>query len=254
MSRRFENRSVVVTGGAAGLGRAIALAFAGEGAELVLVDVDDAGLKETARLIAEAGGKSASTHRVDLADEAAIAAFAGEFLAAHPRLDVLVNNAGLAYGEISSSFETLSQAKWLRYFAINTVAPLLLAQALRPALAAAKGVILNQSSMAANTPATAYGVTKDALNAITYGIAQRFGADGIRANAVAPGLMITPAATEGLSQEIIDRISGMQALKQDGTPEDIARLHLFLASDDARFITGEVVACDGGNRQRGWRF
>lgn len=252
MKRRFENRTVLVTGGAAGLGSAIALVVASEGADLVLVDLDPVGLKETARQLGSLGA-STSSHTLDLADEQAIAGFASEFLPTRSRLDVLVNNAGLAYGEISSSFETLSQAKWLRYFAINTVAPLLLAQALRPALAQARGTVINQSSMAANTPATAYGVTKDALNAMTYGMAQRFGLGGIRANAVAPGLMVTPAAIDGLSKEVIERIGRMQALKQDGTPEDIARLQHFLASADARFITGEVIGCDGGNRQRGWR-
>lgn len=227
--------------------------FAGEGAEVILVDVDQRGMQTAVRELERLGART-SAHRVDLADEEAIAAFASEFLAVYPKLDVLVNNAGLAYGEISQSFETLSQAKWLRCFAINTVAPLLLVQALRPALAAARGVILNQSSMAANVPATAYGVTKDALNAITYGMAHRFGGDGIRAVAVAPGLMETPAATQGLTSEVIAGVRSLQVLARPGTPGDIARLHLFLASDDASFITGEVVSCDGGNARRGWRY
>lgn len=253
MGHRFEGKQVLVTGGAAGLGRAIAQAFAREGAELILVDIDEAGLAATAAEL-QAMGVECSTHRVDLAVESEIQAFGAKMAAAHDKLDVLVNNAGLAYGEISYAFEALSQDQWLRFFAINTVAPLLLAQALRPLLAKAKGVILNQSSMASNAPATAYGVTKAALNAMTFGMANRFAADGIRVNAVAPGIMETPANKAGLSDETYARIQAMQLLPLHGTAEDIANLHVFLASDEGRFINCEVVNCDAGNRVRGWRY
>ena len=126
---------------------------------LALVDIDEGGLAETAALLRECGGVC-EAQRVDLADEAQIRQFGVRLCRAHPRLDVLVNNAGLAYGEIASGFTDLSQEKWLRYFAINAVAPLLLGQAVRPALAAAKGNVINITSMASYMPATAYGVTK----------------------------------------------------------------------------------------------
>lgn len=253
MTKRFEGRCVVITGAAGGMGLALAEGFAREGAELVLLDIAEAGMAETAAAAQALGAKVAS-HRVDLSDEADLQAVAAQILQAHPRIDVLVNNAGLAYGEVATGFADLSQAKWLKFFAVNTVAPLLLAQALRPALAAAKGCVINQSSMASNVPGTAYGVTKAALNAMTFGMAHAFGADGVRVNAIEPGIMETPASKGSLPAENYAQIQGMQILKLHGTAQDIANLALFLGSDDARFITCEIVSCDAGSRLRGWRY
>ena len=252
MAKRFADRQVLITGAAGGMGRAFAQAFAREGAGLILTDLEQSGLEETASL-ARAVGAQCSTHRVNLAVEHEISEFADQVRSAHARLDVLVNNAGIAYGEVAKAFESLSQEKWLHYFNVNTVAPLLLAQALRPPIASARGVILNISSMASYVPATAYGVTKAALNAMTYGMAQVFGADGIRVNAIAPGIMETPASRANLTSETYNRVQSQQALKLHGTADDIAALGLFLASDEARFITCEIAHCDAGNRLRGWR-
>jgi 3-oxoacyl-[acyl-carrier protein] reductase len=252
MSKRFENKLVLITGAAGGLGLAFARRFAEEGASLALSDVDDNGLAQAAATLRAQGAKC-STHRVDLADDNEIQQFAAQLSAEHAQLDVLINNAGIAYGEVTHGFERLSQAKWLHYLSVNTVAPLLLAQALRAPLAKAHGVVLNVSSMASYVPATAYGVTKAALNAMTFGMANAFGAEGIRVNAIAPGMMETPAAVAGLPAGTLERMQSMQLLNVRGTPEDIAALAAFLASDDARFITCEVVSCDAGNRVRGWR-
>lgn len=252
MAKRFVDRQVLITGAAGGIGRAFALAFAAEGAGLILTDLDQPGLEETASL-ARAAGAGCSTHRVNLAAEPEILELADRVRGTHPKLDVLINNAGLAYGEVAHAFEKLSQEKWLHYFNVNTVAPLLLAQALRPLLASAQGVVLNLSSMASYVPATAYGVTKAALNAMTYGMAQVFAAEGIRVNAIAPGLMETPASKVHLPPGTQERIQGQQLLKLHGKAEDIASLGLFLASDEGRFIDCEIVHCDAGNRLRGWR-
>ncbi|MDP9140832.1 MAG: SDR family oxidoreductase [Pseudomonadota bacterium] len=252
MTLRFIDRRVLITGAAGGMGQAFARAFAAEGAALVLTDVDERGLQRLAAELHERGASCAS-HRVDLAVESEITAFGARICSEQPRLDVLINNAGLAYGEIAHGFLGLSQDKWMRYLSINTVAPLLLAQHLRTALANAKGVVLNISSMASYVPGTAYGVTKAALNAMTFAMAGAFGGDGIRVNGIAPGIMETPANKAQLPPEAYARIQGQQMLKLDGTAEDIAKLALFLASDDARFITNETVLCDAGSRIRGWR-
>jgi 3-oxoacyl-[acyl-carrier protein] reductase len=252
MAMRFANRRVMITGAGGGLGRALALGFAREGAGLILTDVDESGLRETASLTAKEGAVS-SSHRVDLAIEDDIKEFGAQICKAYPRIDVLYNNAGIAYGEINTGFETLSQEKWLRFLAINSIAPLILAQSIRPSLANAKGVILNQSSMASYVPASAYGVTKATLNSMTYGMAHVFAKDGIRVNGIAPGLMETPANKAALPAETYARVQSTQLLKLHGTAEDIVKLALFLASDEARFIDCEIISCDAGSSIRGWR-
>lgn len=253
MTNRFADKLVLITGAAGGMGQAFAQRFAGEGARLLLTDVDASGLEKTAAALRETGA-NCFTQRVDLSDENEIKQFAENVCAQHERLDVLINNAGIAYGEVAHGFAELSQEKWLRFLNVNTVSPLILAQALRPALAKGPGVILNITSMASYAPATAYGVTKAALNAMTFGMANTFGADGIRVNGIAPGVMETPAAVASLPPGTFERIQSMQLLnKLQGTADDIAVLAAFLASDDARFITNETILCDAGNRMRGWR-
>lgn len=252
MFKRFEEKHVLVTGAAGGLGLAFASAFGAEGATVALTDVSAEGLERAAEAL-RAQGTSCFIVPADLSLDSQISKLASEVSERCPRLDVLINNAGLAYGEIAHSFATLNQSQWLSYFAINTVAPLLLAKALRAPLAAAHGVVLNISSMASYMPGTAYGVTKAALNAMTYGMASAFGSDGIRVNAIAPGLMETPAARSNLPPGTFERIQAQQMLNLPGDARDVAELALFLASEAARFITCEVISCDAGNRMRGWR-
>lgn len=253
MADRFTGKTVLVTGSAGGLGRAYALAFAGEGATLILADINEAGMAESKAMI-EAIGGTASFHRVDMSNEADIVALGEAVLAAHDRLDVLINNAGLHLGEIARGFFGLGQAKWQHFFAVNTIGPLLLAEALRPALAKAKGVIINKSSMASYNPATAYGITKASLNVLTHAMAQQFGADEIRCVGIAPGLMETEAALGGVEASNWERLKAMQSVKRQGKADDIANLGLFLASDEGSFINNQIVLCDGGNQMRGFRF
>jgi 3-oxoacyl-[acyl-carrier protein] reductase len=252
MAREFAGKTVLVTGGAAGLGRAYALAFGARGAHLILADIAEAGMDESRALIEAAGG-TAECHRCDMSSEPDVEALGSTVCAGHDTLDVLINNAGLHLGEIARGFFGLGQAKWQHYFAVNTIGPLLLAEALRAPLAKAKGLIINKSSMASYNPATAYGITKASLNVFTHAMAIQFGADEIRCVAIAPGLIETPAAKTGVADDNWERLKAMQAVKRQGTPEDIANLGVFLASPEGSFINNQVILCDGGNQMRGFR-
>ncbi len=252
MSGKFAGKTVLITGGAAGLGRAYALAFGRERAHLIIADINEAGMAETKKLVEGVGG-TAEHHRCDMSSEADIQALGSTVCAAHPKLDVLINNAGLHMGEIARGFFGLGMQKWQRFFAVNTIGPLLLAEALRPSLAAAKGLIINKSSMASYQPQTAYGITKAGLNIFTHAMANQFGTDEIRCCAIAPGLMATEAAMEGVEEANWERLKAMQSVKRQGTAEDIANLGVFLASDEGSFINNQVILCDGGNQMRGFR-
>ena len=252
MAREFAGKIVLVTGGAAGLGRAYALAFGGKGAHLILADIAEPAMVETKALVESVGG-TAECHRCDLSSEPDILALGETVCASHDRLDVLINNAGLHAGEIARGFWGLGLAKWQHFFAVNTIGPMLLAEALRVPLAKAKGLIINKSSMASYNPATAYGITKASLNVFTHAMATQFGADEIRCVAIAPGLMETPAAKSGVADDNWERLKSMQAVKRQGTAEDIANLGVFLASNEGSFINNQVILCDGGNQMRGFR-
>ena len=249
----MDGKIVLVTGAANGLGREIATAFAEKGATLFLVDLAADQLGDVERSLRDKGIPVTAV-TADLSTEQGIAECAESFASTHDQLDVLVNNAGFAYGEIATDFFGLGMEKWQKFLALNTVAPLLIAEALRPQLAAANGLVINQSSMASYVPGTCYGVTKAALNAVTFGMASQLGGDGIRCVALAPGLMETQANRDALNDETTARLIGMQASpKRPGKPRDIANMALFLASDEGSFVNNTVLSVDAGNQIRGWR-
>ena len=252
MTGKFSGKTILVTGGAAGLGRAYAHAFGKEGGHLILADINEDGMASVKAEL-EALGGTAEWHRCDMSSEADINALGEAVCAAHPQLDVLINNAGLHLGEIARGFFGLGQAKWQHFYAVNVIGPLLLAEALREPLKAAKGLIINKSSMASYQPQTAYGITKASLNIFTHAMAAQFGQDDIRCVAIAPGLMETEAAQGGVEAENWERIKAMQSVKRQGTADDIANLGVFLASDEGSFINNQVILCDGGNAMRGFR-
>ncbi|TSA81788.1 SDR family oxidoreductase [Deinococcus detaillensis] len=253
-SQRFTGQTVIVTGAAHGFGRTIAHAFAGEGAAVWACDVNTEGLDETARLIQE-GSLTIQTRKVDVGDAAAVSAFMAEVVAETGRVDVLVNNAGGVRGQVGRPIEEISAPDWQAIFAVNVDGAFFFAQAAAPHMKAQKsGRIINISSGAglgiSLTGIQAYASAKAAQIGLTRQLAHELGAWGITVNNVAPGFVRSNPTTERQwesygeegQRKLIDGI----ALKRLGTPEDIANAVLFFASDQAGWVTGQVLSVDGG--------
>lgn len=244
----LAGRRVAITGAGAGIGRAMALAFAGQGARLVLNDLDASALGSVEAEVRELGAEVVSTSGsiVDNRPRDAFFTAAGD---AFGGVDVLVNNAG-----ISMNVPTLELKRddWERCLDINLTVPFLCAQAVVPAMSAARrGVILNLASMygvVAAPERLAYCATKSALAMMTKVMAIEWAERGIRANALAPGYVRTDLVERLVTAGRMDadELIARTPLNRLATPDEIADLALFLASDASAYITGQVVGVDGG--------
>ena len=254
MNLQFTNKTVIVTGAAHGFGRAISLAFSQRGANVWACDLIANELAETRHLCLAAGGHC-TIHVVDVCDKAAVDAFVAEAVAAHGRIDVLVNNAGGVLGQVGRPLEQVAPEEWQRIFDVNVTGAFYCSQAVAPGMKSARsGRIVNISSGAglgvSLTGIQAYASAKAAQIGLTRQLAHELGAWGITVNNIAPGFVRSNPATErqwesygaGGQRELVDRI----ALRRLGTPDDIAYGVLFFASEHANWITGQVLSIDGG--------
>ncbi|HEU5149714.1 MAG TPA: SDR family oxidoreductase, partial [Iamia sp.] len=242
----------VITGGGSGGGRATALRLAEEGAAVVVADIDPARAEAvTAELVA--AGAEALAQVADVSDEAAIAAMVEAVIARFGRIDVLHNNAadlGAAAMAADQAITDLDADAWDRCLRINLRGPALCCKHVLPHMVGAgRGVIVNTASTAAlqgDVQRTAYGAAKAGLLVLTRNVATTYGHQGIRCNAISPGLMLSPIARESLSAEQLATFAVERLVPEAGVPEDMAGLVAFLASDDARYITGQNIVFDGG--------
>jgi NAD(P)-dependent dehydrogenase (short-subunit alcohol dehydrogenase family) len=247
---RLADKVTVVTGGGAGIGRAIARAFAEEGGRVVVADIDGAAATETVSLITEDGGVALAV-TTDVADPQSVQALVNATLERFHAAHVVMNNAAI---QVNKRIEDTSPEEWARQMAVNVGGVFLCSKYFLPHLRAARGVIVNMSSVNGTfvEPMCAgYCATKAAILGFTKALAIDHGREGIRVNAICPGY-IDAGLAEGyfLAQPNPDaarlQAGKLHALGRIGKPEEVARVAVFLASDDASFMTGAAVAVDGG--------
>ncbi|KWX01049.1 3-oxoacyl-ACP reductase [Carbonactinospora thermoautotrophica] len=253
MTGRLDGKVALITGAGSGIGQAAAELFAAEGAAVVVADLRAEAAEETALKITKGGGKAIAVP-VDVAvaeqAESAVARAVAEF----GRLDVLYNNAGV---DSSGSVAEATEADWDRCFAVNVKGTFLCSRAAVPRIAeSGGGAIINQGSVAALVGIrnfAAYCAAKGAVVSLTRSMALDLASHRIRVNAICPGTVFTPlmepmlrARGGGDLEAGLAMTVAKYPIGRLGTPEEIARVALFLASDDSSFLTGSIVTADGG--------
>ncbi|HEX7874599.1 MAG TPA: SDR family oxidoreductase [Sphingobium sp.] len=232
----------VITGGGRGFGKAFGAALAAEGATVALLDRDEDAAREATAEI----GPRAVAYGADVTDEARIADIMAELGARHGGIDTLINNAGLHAQEYSRPIAELGLAKTRRLFEVNVMGTVACTLAASPFMAGRKGASIVNIASAAAFQGGGYGTSKLAVIGFTMTFARELAAQGIRVNAIAPGIILTDTIRTELAPEMQSRIKAMQYLPDDGAEQDIVDAMLFLTSDKARFITGETLRVTGG--------
>jgi NAD(P)-dependent dehydrogenase (short-subunit alcohol dehydrogenase family) len=242
----FAGRIAVITGGGRGFGKAFGHALAARGAHAILTDIDGDAAEAAAGEILARGG-TASAISCDVASEDDVARMVDHVAAQHGGIDILINNAGLHSRDYNLPMAELGVAKLKRLFDVNLMGVIICSLAARPVMAGRAGAsIVNISSSAAYSSGTAYGVSKLAVRGLTMNMAREFAPDGIRVNAIAPGLIFTDTIRAEMSPQTVERIMGQQYLPREGREEDIVEAMLHLVSDRASFVTGETLRVSGG--------
>lgn len=248
---RLKDKVCLITGGAAGIGKATAERFAEEGAIVVICDISE----QAGQAVAAALGAKAKFYKVNVADRAAVQAWVEEVFATYGRIDVLVNNAGVLRDGLfvrvkdGQLVKQMSESDFDLVISINLKGVFNCAQAVAPFMINQRsGVILNATSIVGldgNFGQTNYVASKAGVIGMTKVWARELGRSNIRVNAVAPGFTATEMVA-AMPENILDGMKARTPLGRLGEPRDIANAYLFLASDEASFITGEVLRVDGG--------
>jgi NAD(P)-dependent dehydrogenase (short-subunit alcohol dehydrogenase family) len=249
---RLADRVAIVTGGGGGIGGATARALAREGASVLVVDInEDAAVRVQEGITA--AGQNAVALQADLSDEAQVVATIAAAVSNFGHIDILHNNAALTDSEFLSrdtAVTELSLDVWQRALEVNLQSQMLMCKHGVPEMVqAGGGSIINMSSGASlkgDRTRTAYGVSKAGVNALTMYVATSHGKKGIRVNTILPGLIITDAVRAHLDEKMVAGLGKAVLTRSVGQPEDIADVVVFLASDESRYITGQMIAVDGG--------
>jgi NAD(P)-dependent dehydrogenase (short-subunit alcohol dehydrogenase family) len=242
---RFKDKCAVITGAGDGIGLAYAHALATEGAAIVVADVNaKAGEKAAADIIA-AGGRALAT-TTDVSKDEEVLAMAAAACEAFGGVDILVNNAGKHLRTYGVPPTKIDMRLWREAFDVNVTAPLVCVRACLPSMRERGGGIINQSSNGAFVGKSTYHITKLALITLTTALAAELAADNIRVNAIAPGMVDSPAQMAANSPEFQQTIINQQCIKRLGRVDELLGALLYLCSDDSSFMTGQTLIVDGG--------
>ena len=251
---RLGGKIAIITGASSGFGRATAVRFAEEGAQLVLGDLDENGGRETVALVEQAGG-AAEFVAGDIATEAGAGTLIERALARFGTADILVNNAGIAQPELKDTWNA-PEDSWDRVIRINLKSVYLCSRATIPVmLEKGSGSIVNVASIAATRAVggASYAAAKGGILSYTRLVSRELAARGVRINCVSPGYMRTPMSTGerlGLSvdeqEERLEKLTRRVPMRRSGSPNDIADAIVYLSSDQAGYVTGQELVVDGG--------
>ncbi|TDV58276.1 NAD(P)-dependent dehydrogenase (short-subunit alcohol dehydrogenase family) [Pseudomonas graminis] len=245
-SGRMSNKIALITGGDSGIGRAVAIAYAREGADVAISYLDEhEDAKETARWVEEAG-RQCLLLPGDLAEKAQCLAIVDETMKKFGRIDVLVNNA--AFQMSHKTLEEIPDEEWVKTFDINVTAMFRICKAAVPHMAAGSSII-NTSSVNSDSPKPTllpYAATKGAIANFTAGLAQLLGERGIRVNSVAPGPIWTPLIVSTMTDEDVKSFGEETPLGRPGQPVEVAPIYVLLGSDEGSYISGTRYGVTGG--------
>ena len=246
MEQRYAGKTAVITGAARGFGLAFGRALAERGAHVVLVDIDEPAVQEAAAAIRAEGGQATGIEG-DVTDATRIDAIM-EVAARHTGgIDILINNAGLHSHEYNKPMQELGVAKVRRLFDVNAMGQVTCTLAAVAHMRGREGAsIVSIASAAAHLGRNAYGISKLAVAGLTVAFADELGSDGIRVNAISPGLILTDTIRAELPEATKVQARSLQMIPRFGEERDIVEAMLWLTGDKARFVTGEVLRVGGG--------